>query len=257
MKTARIHSRGYLAKSAWTTAIGLALIGCVPVATLTPTLVLEESNPPVLTATSQQVEHSLLAPSQTASDTPVPTITETSVPFTPTPSPSRGPRHTSQVSDTPETTETRALVPTPISTEAPDPINPQEATVTPIETAASVVTETAAPTERPTPTSAPTLRPTPTSPPESEEDDARQQVVDCGDSSGGRQKIRIENETGSQATLFLSGPEDYACAISPGIQKIYILSGTYEISGLVCGGEYYSMGTHVVNPTWYISLQCP
>jgi hypothetical protein len=101
------------------------------------------------------------------------------------------------------------------------------------------------------------LRPTPTSAPESEEDNARQQIVDCNDGSGGRQKIRIENETGSEATLFLSGPENYTCAIPPGIQKIYILSGTYEISGLVCGAEYYSMGTHVVNPTWYISLQCP
>jgi hypothetical protein len=257
MKTAKPPSRVYLAKFTWMTVIGLVLAGCIPVSALTPTLAPAETHTPALTVTSQPVDGSLPAFTPLSSDIPPQTVTNTLAPLTPTQSPSPGSPDKSPSGDTPETTQSPALTETPVPTETLESANLEVTTETPVATAPLVATATSPPTERPTPTSAPTLRPTPTTAPESEEDNAPQQIVDCSDSSGGRQKIRVENQTGAEATLFLSGPENYACTISPGIQRIYILSGTYEISGLVCGGNYYSMGTHVVNPTWYISLQCP
>lgn len=257
MKTIKLPSRGYLPKFTWMSVIGLVLAGCIPVSTLTPTPAPSETDPPALTVTSQPVDRSLSASTPLSSDTPSPTATNTLIPFTSTQAPPPNAPIKSSTTDTPGTTESLALTETLVSTETLDSADPQVTTLTPVATVAPLVTGTSAPTEMHTPTSAPTLRPTPTSAPESEENNPRQQIVDCNDSSGGRQKIRVENQTGTDATLFLSGPENYACTISPGIQKIYALSGTYEISGLVCGGNYYSMGTHVVNPTWYISLQCP
>ena len=256
-KTERAPHREYLAQFTWMTVIGLVLVGCIPVSTITATLAAPKTDTPALTVTSRPAGGSLPISTPLSSDTPPPMVTETSISVTPTQSPSRNSSKQPASSDTPDATATLAATDTPVSTETLDAADPQEASVTPAATAVPSATATSAPTERPTPTSAPTSRPTPTSAPESEDETPRQQIVDCNDSSGGRQKIRIENQTGSEATLFLSGPENYTCSISSGVQRIYILSGTYEISGLVCGGNYYSMGTHVVNPNWYISLQCP
>jgi hypothetical protein len=79
----------------------------------------------------------------------------------------------------------------------------------------------------------------------------------CSTSAGGREKVRVVNNTGAAAALYLSGPEDYACTIETGVQRIYVKAGVYHLSGAMCSGQRFDFGTHVINPTWFITLKCP
>ena len=79
----------------------------------------------------------------------------------------------------------------------------------------------------------------------------------CNDSSGPRQRVRVENTTGGAASLYLYGPENYLCSIPPGTNQIYVNNGNYELSALMCGDQLYSFGSHVINPTWVITRKCP
>lgn len=47
------------------------------------------------------------------------------------------------------------------------------------------------------------------------------------------------------------------CSIPPGTNQIYVINGNYELSALMCGDQLYSFGSHVMNPTWVITLKCP
>lgn len=79
----------------------------------------------------------------------------------------------------------------------------------------------------------------------------------CNDNSGGRHKVRIENQTGDSASLYLFGPENYACTLHTGVNRIYVISGVYEISSVMCGGRHFEYGSHALNATWYVTLKCP
>lgn len=79
----------------------------------------------------------------------------------------------------------------------------------------------------------------------------------CNDQIGARQKVRVENTTGSNASLYLYGPENYLCSIPPGTNQIYIVNGDYDLSALMCGDQLYIFGSHIINPTWVITLKCP
>jgi hypothetical protein len=82
-------------------------------------------------------------------------------------------------------------------------------------------------------------------------------LADCAEKGPGREKVRVVNKTGEGAILYLYGPENYACAIPPGVQRIYIRGGVYNLSSRMCGGQQFDLGNNVVNPTWYITLRCP
>jgi len=79
----------------------------------------------------------------------------------------------------------------------------------------------------------------------------------CNDESEGRHKVRVENQTGDSASLYLFGPENYACTLHTGVNRIYVISGVYEISSVMCGGRHFEYGSHALNATWYVTLKCP
>ena len=82
-------------------------------------------------------------------------------------------------------------------------------------------------------------------------------LQDCSDDSAGRHKVRVENQTGDSASLYLFGPETYACSLHPGVNRIFVISGVYEISSVMCGDQRFEYGTHALNATWYVTLKCP
>jgi uncharacterized lipoprotein YajG len=116
------------------------------------------------------------------------------------------------------------------------------------------VTVTPSPTRIPSPTATrtPTQTVTPT-----EVQQVQAIGQDCSQEGGGRQKLRIENNTGSPAVLYLNGENSYVCTIANGVQKIFVVSGSYNISALMCNNQLFRFGRHVINPTWIIALECP
>ena len=145
-------------------------------------------------------------------------------------------------------------------------------TYTPLPTYTLYPTQTPLPTHTPYPTF--TQQPTTTSAsngPESNDDldseptfaeefqerIAETGLQECNDDSEGRHKVRIENQTEDSASLYLFGPENYACTLHTGVNRIYVISGVYEISSVMCGGRYFEYGSHALNATWYVTLKCP
>ena len=116
------------------------------------------------------------------------------------------------------------------------------ATITPSPTWTPLPTATSTPTETATPTRV---------------NPAQSAGQDCSEEGGGRQKVRIENNTGGPALLYLNGENSYTCSIASGVQKIFVVSGSYNISALMCENQLFTFGSHVINPTWVISLDCP
>ncbi len=149
---------------------------------------------------------------------------------------------TPEPSPTPQPTYTLRPTYTPLPTYTPYP------TYTVIPTASLYPTYTPFPTPI-TPTETPTFSPIITNP--------AGEIQTCNDSSGPRQKVRVENITGDSVTLYLFGPENYICSIPPGTNRIYVLNGVYDLGAHMCGGELYEFGSHVINPTWLITLKCP
>jgi hypothetical protein len=145
-------------------------------------------------------------------------------------------------------------VPILLPTFTPQPTYTPTLTATPRPTRTTSPTPTRTPTRTPTPTRTATPHPsdTPTQP-----QTAIPLLSDCQDSTGGRQKVRIDNNTGDSVALYLYGPENYACSLSPGNNRIYVLSGLYNLTGVMCGGQRFEFGSHVLNPTWFITLKCP
>ena len=128
------------------------------------------------------------------------------------------------------------------------------------ETALSQTMTALAPTNTPIPTITPRPTITRTSTATMTPTEANQIPLvgqSCTESGGGRQKLRINNNTGNPAVLLLNGEESYACDVPPGVQRIFVVSGTYEISALMCENQVYNFGSHIINPTWVISLECP
>jgi hypothetical protein len=83
------------------------------------------------------------------------------------------------------------------------------------------------------------------------------ELADCAVTGPGREKVRVVNRTGAGAVLYLFGPEDYACGVETGVQRIYIRGGVYQLSSRMCGGVLYDLGENVINATWQITLRCP
>lgn len=155
---------------------------------------------------------------------------------------------------------------TPIPpTETQLPTHTPYPTYTPIPSATPYPTYTSppptlAPTYTPQATATPLASKTPTRtnvPTSSSGGGGSGDLLGCKDQTGGRQKVRVENKTGASAMLYLYGPENYACSISSGVNKIYIKAGVYSITSIMCGGERFNWGSHVINPTWYLTLKCP
>lgn len=103
----------------------------------------------------------------------------------------------------------------------------------------------------PSPTPSPTTRST--SPPSSGGDSSS--FGTCKDTTGGRTKVRMDNNTGGTAYLTFTGPETRNCAIAPGLYIFYMKAGVYSISGTACGGYQY-LGSHVINAVWKYTLNC-
>lgn len=163
----------------------------------------------------------------------------------------------------------------------PSPTQPQqtaESTATGAPTYAPLPTYTLYPTHTPLPTYTP--YPTFTQPPattpssegsepnedleseatfaeEFQERIAETGLEECNDDSHGRHKVRVENQTGDSASLYLFGPENYACTLHTGVNRIYVVSGFYEIASVMCGGRRFEYGSHALNATWYVTLKCP
>lgn len=78
-----------------------------------------------------------------------------------------------------------------------------------------------------------------------------QSSSDCG----GETKVRVENMTGDPVTLYLSGPCNYTFNLSTGVQRIAVKQGVYTVTISMCGGLQSS--SHVINPTWKLTLKCP
>lgn len=126
---------------------------------------------------------------------------------------------------------------------------------TPTHTATSVPTEvpTLAPSNTPLPTNTPRPRPTDTPQPASG-NSSSSSASNCQDSSQGRDKVRIENQTGETVTISFYGPEVKHCSVGPGVSRIYLLRGQYSLSYRACGDLYGGEGT--INATWFIRLKC-
>jgi hypothetical protein len=106
-------------------------------------------------------------------------------------------------------------------------------------------------TANPKPTKTPTLTATATS----ASGGGSAGFTDCKDATGGRTKVRVENNTGGIAYLSMFGPETYYCAIPGGVVQIFIKGGVYSVSANMCG-QVYNFGSHVINSTWKLILRC-
>ena len=104
------------------------------------------------------------------------------------------------------------------------------------------------------PTLTPSLTPRATSPPSSGGGNSTN-FGTCKDTTGGRTKVRMQNNTGGVANLTFVGPETRSCAIQPGLYIFYMKSGVYSISGTACGQTHY-LGSHVINAVWKYTLSC-
>lgn len=144
--------------------------------------------------------------------------------------------------------------PTLSSTFTPQPTYTPTSTTTPRPTRTPSPTSTQTPTLTSTPTR--TVTPFPSDTP-TQTQITIPRLSDCQDSTGGRQKVRIDNNTGDTVSLYLYGTENYACSLSPGSNRIYIVSGVYNLTGVMCGAQRFDFGSHVLNPTWFITLKCP
>lgn len=134
----------------------------------------------------------------------------------------------------------------PTATPQPSPTTTHTATSPPSEV------PTLAPTATPAPTN--TLHPTPSDTPQpASGNSSSSSASNCQDSSQGRDKVRIENQTGETVTVSFFGPEVKHCSVGPGINRIYLLRGQYSISYRACGELYGGEGT--INATWYIRLR--
>lgn len=155
----------------------------------------------------------------------------------------------------------------PQATSIQIPTHTLQPTYTPFPTYTPLSTYTPFPTYTPlptytlpnTPTSLKTIAPAETPTPTADllETIAAAEYQNCNDSTGPRQKVRVENTTGDTASLYLYGPENYLCSIPPGISQIYVVNGDYALSALMCGSQLYNFGRHIINPTWVITLKCP
>lgn len=160
----------------------------------------------------------------------------------------------SQPRHTPASTSTGAPTYTPLPTYTPYP------THTPLPTYTPYPTFTQPPATTPAsngPESNDDLDSEPTFAEEFQERIAEAGLEECNDDSQGRHKVRVENQTGDSASLYLFGPENYACTLHTGVNRIYVASGVYEISSVMCGGRRFEYGSHALNATWYVNLKCP
>ena len=136
-------------------------------------------------------------------------------------------------------------------------------TETPMPSSTATTTPSATPTDprtpRPSNTPAPTRTPVPsrTATPASPSGGSSSSFASCSDSSGGKDKVRIENRTGETFTIYFYGPENAACTIVPGVNVIYLLRGKYNLNFRACGGLSFGNSDLTINATWKFYVKCP
>ncbi|TAK13775.1 MAG: hypothetical protein EPO32_04170 [Anaerolineae bacterium] len=59
-------------------------------------------------------------------------------------------------------------------------------------------------------------------------------------------RLKIQNDTGANMTLYLYGPANYTFTITPGVNQVYVVKGTYTYYNYTACG--YTSGTIVVKP---------
>ncbi|KAA3645869.1 MAG: SH3 domain-containing protein [Chloroflexi bacterium] len=84
---------------------------------------------------------------------------------------------------------------------------------------------------------------------------------DTGDSSGGGDTcgnnpvaIPVNNKTGENATISLSGDCTYYFTVPPGTSQIFVVAGRYTYTFNYCGQTY--SGVHAINSNWRLTFKC-